>query len=217
MKIREFLAVLGVTIVSAAQATGADYVNTSWTPSGSVSASGSGTLNAIAITIGTAAVANGGITNSQDWDAITFVNNAGFTNVAPVGGIDLGYNANTTTTQTIGFGGSGITNPYYLINFLDNNSTFTFAQTPTYFSGSQATIAGNVVTSTGDNTANAGFIVGFTGTFTSLNFDVARTGALDSVAFTVVVPVPEPSTYVLSFLATGLIGWSARLRKNRKN
>lgn len=212
MNFRGFFAVLGLSIVTAAQATGADYFNTSWTPSGSVSTSGSGTLTSIAVTIGTAAVSNGGITNSQDWDAITFVNNAGFTNVTPVGGIDLGYNANATTTQTVSFGGTGIANPFYLINFIDNTTTYTFAQTPTFFSGSQATIAGNVVTSTGDNTANAGFIVGFTGIFTSLNFDVARTGANDSIAFTV---VPEPSTYALGLVGAGLLAATARRRRQR--
>ncbi len=210
MNIRSIFAVLGLSMVTATQAAGADYINASWTPSASVTSSGSGTINAIAITIGTAAVANGGITNSQDWDAITFVNNAGFTNVSPAGGIDLGYNANATTTQTVSFGGTGIANPFYLINFIDNTTTYTFAQTPTFFAGSQATIAGNVVTSTGDNTANAGFIVGFTGTFGSLNFDVNRTGAADSIAFTV---VPEPSTWALGIVGTALLAATARRRK----
>lgn len=218
MILRTLATCLSLAIVSltfaARTSTAADYANTAWTPSAVVSTTGSGTLNAIAVTIGTAAAGdNYGKTFDQDWDTINFVNAAGFTNVTPSGGIALGYSANTSTTQNISFGGAGITNPYYLVNWTETGTSITFPQTPSYFTGSQANLVGNVVTITATESADVGFIVGFTGTFTSLNFVVNRTGGNETLAFTVAaVPVPEPSTYALGTLAAAIIAWLARRR-----
>lgn len=200
----------------------ADFVNTAWTNSGSVSSSGSGVLNTLVngtvnVTIGTVAVANAGQTSGQDWDQISFVSSAGLTNVAPVGEINLGFNGGgATSNQTVTFS-TAVTNPFILINYTENGEVFNFgANQATPISLSGATFSGNSVTTNAGavNDANSGFIVAFYGSFTSLNFTITDSGAADSVAFS--VAVPEPSTYALCSIAGGMIAFMAR-RKRKIN
>jgi hypothetical protein len=197
MKLRYALLALGLMISNSQTINAIDLDNATWTASGSVTTSGSGTLNGINIAITTVAVSNGGTTNGQDWDAISFISNAGLTNITPAGSIDLAFNGNATSQQVVTFSGSGLTNPYIFINFTESGDTFDFgSNTATLIAGSNAQQVGNTFTSTGaTNTQNDGFVVKFNGTFTNLSFDVIRVGALDSVSFS--VAVPEPSTYLL--------------------
>ena len=188
MKLRYALLALGLMITNSQTINAIDLDNATWTASGSVTTSGSGTLNGINIAITTVAVSNGGTTNGQDWDAISFISNAGLTNITPAGAIDLAFNGNATSQQVVTFNGSGLT---------ESGDTFDFgANTATLIAGNNAQQVGNTFTSTGaTNTVNDGFVIKFNGTFTNLSFNVIRVGALDSVSFS--VAVPEPSTYLL--------------------
>ncbi|MEI7922342.1 MAG: hypothetical protein WCJ40_10570 [Planctomycetota bacterium] len=189
-------------LISATRTTHAvDLLNATWVPSSSVTASGSGSLEGSTISITTYATANAGITNNQDWDTIAFISNAGLTNIAPAGGIDLGIQSFGTTTETVTFSGSGLTNPYIFINFTEAGDTFDFgSKTATLIAANNAQQVGNTFTSTGaSNTVNDGFVVRFFGTYTDLSFNVNRSSVVTSVAFT--VAVPEPSTYLLGAIS----------------
>lgn len=213
MRLRYLFVGLGLLISAASSTHAVDLINATWVSSGSVTTSGSGTLEGSTISITTTAVANGGITTGQDWDTIAFINNAGFSNIAPAGGIDLAFNGNATTPQTVTFSGSGVTNPFILINYTEAGDTIDFgSNTPTLIAASNAQLVGNTLTSTGaTNTANDGFVVRFFGTFTNLSFNVVRSGAQDSVSFS--VAVPEPSTYLFGAISA----FSLALLQNRKS
>ena len=213
MRLRYLFVGLGLLISAASSTHAVDLINATWVSSGSVTTSGSGTLEGSTISITTTAVANGGITTGQDWDTIAFINNAGFANIAPAGGIDLAFNGNATTPQTVRFSGSGVTNPFILINYTEAGDTIDFgSNTPTLIAASNAQLVGNTLTSTGaTNTANDGFVVRFFGTFTNLSFNVVRSGAQDSVSFS--VAVPEPSTYLFGAISA----FSLALLQNRKS
>ena len=131
------------------------------------------------------------------------MNSAGLTNITPVGAIDLAFNGNATSQQVVTFSGAGLTNPYLLMNFTEAGDTFDFgANTLTLIAANNAQLSGNSVTSNSvGNTAIDGFVVRFLGTYTNLSFNVIRSGAADSVAFSVAVAVPEPSTYIFGTIS----------------
>lgn len=214
MKSRQLLIALSLILASTRATQAVDLLNATWVSSGSVTTSGSGSLAGSTISITTAAVANGGVTNGQNWSAIGFISTAGLTNITPAGGIDIAFNGNATTAQGLTFSGSGVTNPYLLFNFTEAGDTVDFGSNSfTLVASSNAQAVGNTITNTGaTNTGNDGFVVRFNGTYTNLSYNVIRTGNADSLAMSVAVAVPEPSSYALAVISA--IG-VALVRKTR--
>lgn len=210
---KKILAAALLAVPTPAWAIGIDVTSATWTPSSTTKSTGSGTIGGTTITIGTAAVNNGGQTFGQNWAAMPFVINAGINSVSSTSTIILGFAGNATTPELVQFG-SSLVDPYLFVNWTDPNTSFVFPVVPTTFSGSLATISGNVVTSTGTNGPNDGFMVGFTGTFNSLSFNVMRSGPSDTVGFTVgkvtSTPIPEPSTWCLGVAGIVLLGIIAK-------
>ena len=203
MRLRYLFVALSLLISTASSTHAVDLLNATWVSSGSVTTSGSGTLSGSTISVTTVAVANGGVTTGQNWATVNFISNAGLTNISPAGSIDLAFKGNATSAQTVTFSGAGVTNPYILINWTEAGDTIDFgSNTPTLIAANNAQLVGNTLTSTGaTNTGNDGFVVQFTGTFTNLSFNVVRSGAADSISYSVAVAVPEPSTYLFGAIS----------------
>lgn len=128
-------------------------------------------------------------------------------------GLGLGNNAgsfmpSTTTSFQLQVTGGTVQFKSYLITYEDSTSA-TFS-----LSGGSGTSTNNPFNSTGTFTANGNWSLasGETGTLTAGPFTVGELSQLNSMTFSI-VPVPEPSTYALGLVATGVLAAVARRRR----
>ena len=116
--------------------------------------------------------------------------------------------ANNTTSFQLQVTGGTVQFKSYLITYEDTTSA-TFS-----LSGGSGTSTNNPFNTTGTFTANGNWSLasGETGTLTAGPFATGEVGQLKSITFST-VPVPEPSTYALAAIATGVLGDVARRQR----
>lgn len=112
------------------------------------------------------------------------------------------------TTFDLQVTGGAITLKSYVIQY---------TQTPTgtfSMSGGTGSSSGNSLTAQGTFTANGAWTLapGETGTLTGSGIAATQFAQLKSMTFSV-TPVPEPSTYALGVIATGVLAFAAKKRK----
>lgn len=102
-----------------------------------------------------------------------------------------------------------VQNPYLFFSYLDQGTSFTFAQPFTLAQAFNASASGSTVTAGGatDN-QNDGFVVQMQGTYSSIGFNYNNSNAgAETVAFTTGVPGPLP------LMGAGMaFGFSRKLR-----
>jgi len=184
------------------QAQAYDTVN--WAPKMTADGTGSGTLSGgtIAVTYTTVAGAQGnsGFTFTEPWTT-SLATAAGVAGgVSHLLGGTLGELA-SPQIQTITFSGT-VTNPIFLLNWADADTTYNFGSVPiTFLSSNHAQLAGDIVTFVGAmNNPNDGFAAQLIGTFGPSNplvFLSSAAGGNATQVFTVGIAVPEPSSLVL--------------------
>jgi hypothetical protein len=127
-------------------------------------------------------------------------------------GLGLGnassFMPSTTTSFQLQVTGGTVQFKSYLITYEESTSA-TFS-----LSGGSGTSTNNPFNSTGTFTANGNWSLasGETGTLTAGPFTVGELSQLNSMTFSI-VPVPEPSTYALGLVATGVLAAVARRRR----
>ena len=217
-------------IVSLAEASTLDTVN--WAPDSTVDGTGSGTLaGTIAVTYTTGVGFNAGLTYPQDWaNPLTDQGTAGATGGAVTYSLGGVLGGGDGTPQTITFS-APVVEPTLLINYLGGQATyaadvFNFgSNTFSLLSANNAVAAGNTVSATTATTdlASDGFGIKFDGTFgpsNPLTFIYSSNGAggngLQSVQFTVGIPLVTPEPSGLGLLALGACGLAALARRRRQ-
>lgn len=117
----------------------------------------------------------------------------------------------TTTSFQLQVTGGTVQFKSYLISY-ENTATATFS-----LSGGSGTSTNNPFNTTGTFTANGNWSLasGETGTLTAGPFAAGEMGQLKSMTFST-VPVPEPSTYALAAIATGVLGAVARRQRKAR-
>jgi hypothetical protein len=143
---------------------------------------------------------------------LTFLNpNIGPNFAGDADGLGLGtagsFMPSTTTSFQLQVTGGTVQFKSYLITYEDSTSA-TFS-----LSGGSGTSTNNPFNSTGTFTANGNWSLasGETGTLTAGPF-TGGMSQLNSMTFSI-VPVPEPSTYALAAIATGVLGAVARRQR----
>ncbi|MDB4437990.1 PEP-CTERM sorting domain-containing protein [bacterium] len=227
--LRLSVSALLVIFLSAAAARGAVVASVDWDNSdGNADGVITGTLGGASVTLTTGTFdvdfpENGGVFlgTGTDWasnlgsDNVPGISDSGVFSEAAV--IDMGTAARGRTVISFS---EPVTNPTVLINFVHDNFVEFFFDPfmPLLVLVDGATLPGGGVipsgigpgnqvftnSGEGDNSADSGFAVRLTGTFSEIGFDTSPgSNALDlqTVAMTVVATVPEPSS-----LALGLLG-----------
>ena len=117
----------------------------------------------------------------------------------------------TTTSFQLQVTGGTVQFKSYLISY-ENTATATFS-----LSGGSGTSTNNPFNTTGTFTANGNWSLasGETGTLTAGSFIGVQMSQLKSMTFSI-VPVPEPSTYALAAIATGVLGAVARRQRKAR-
>ena len=179
---------------------------------------GSAPVRASDITFDLTSGVNGQSTFSKTVSGITltFLNpNIGPNFKGDSDGLGLGnagsfMGVNTTTSFQLQVTGGTVQFKSYLITYSDTTSA-TFS-----LSGGSGTSTNNPFNTTGTFTANGNWSLasGETGTLTAGPFAGIELGQLKSMTFST-VPVPEPSTYALAAIATGVLGAVARRRQRK--
>lgn len=222
---RVFVSALPVIFLSSTHSYGAVVASVYWdnsdsTPDGVIT----GTLGGASVTLSTGTFGldfaeNGGVFlgTGTDWASnlgssnVPGISDPGVVNEAAV--IDMGTAARGRTVISFS---EPVTNPTVLINFVHDNFVEFFFDPfmPLLVLVDGATHPGGGVipsgigpgnqvftnSGNGDNSADSGFAVRLTGTFNEIGFDTSPgSNALDlqTVAFTVVATVPEPSSTML--------------------
>ena len=183
----------------------ADLISVDWNADGSTDGVAAGTLGPLGVTFtSTNGPSNGGATFGTNWQTnlgtnqTPGINGPNFVSEA----VALDWNGGAAGSATFTFTGGTVTDPILLFNFLDaTTETFDFSDLLTLTlldqnPGSSVTIAaGNVVTTNGahNNTANDGFALQLTGTFSSITFATNTNSdeTFNSVGITVAVPEPS--------------------------
>lgn len=126
-----------------------------------------------------------------------------------VSSVVMGANPNTTQSFDLTFS-QPVSNPYLFFSSFDSGEIYGFSQPFTLAQGVNASVSGQSVLTTGSNTQDDGFVVGFSGTYSTLNFTYNNpTSIYRSTAFTTGVPVPGPFPALGAGLA---FGFSRQLR-----
>lgn len=168
------------------------------------------------VTVGTGA--NAGQVNTGNVITGSATNNYTLTDVKSV---DIGIQATSTENLALTFS-QAVANPYLFFTYFDNNTSFTFGNPFTVVQSNNATVSGSTIsgTSGSSNSANDGFVVQMTGTYTTINFSYNNTFAgVNSVAFTagaIETPAPTstPTPGPLPVLGAGFaFGFSRKLRQ----
>ncbi|WP_135076661.1 autotransporter outer membrane beta-barrel domain-containing protein [Terasakiella sp. SH-1] len=129
--------------------------------------------------------------------------------LAPVSnniGMSVAYTSTQTATVTITFSAS-VSNPYVMLNWVDENTTYDFSPNGTGVTslvgsagaGATYSLANDKVSVSGSaDTANHGFGVRLTGSFTSLTVKITRTSGGDQTAGISVATSEHPSITISS-------------------
>ncbi len=224
------LAWIAGCVASQAAAGTLDTVN--WAPDSTVDGTGTGTLaGTIAVTYTTGVGFDAGETFPQNWaNPATDQGTAGATGGAVTYQSGGSLGGGDRTLQTITFS-APVVEPTLLVNYLGGQATYAadvFNFGPNTFSllsANNAVVASNTVSATTATTdlASDGFGLKFDGTFgpgNPLTFIYSSNGAggngLQTVQFTVGIPLVTPEPSGLGLLVLGACGLAALARRRRQ-
>lgn len=171
----------------------------------------SGRIAAVAMVLGiglSTAVANAGILSMSSWEGNT---SAGYSANFGNPGVNSTFDDALTFSIPSDASGNGTINVVGL-----SDSTFSFTKFTLWEGSTDTTFSG----ATGSNTSSLNFSGGAAPGQYRLNVAGTRGGSVGSYAGNIVIrpavvsAIPEPETYAMLLAGLGLLGYSARRRKN---